>query len=85
MIAYSNKYGRIWERVLRVLNFGITDRKRKKGGTRLRWIDNINEDITSLGLMLRGAMDLTIDRGQLKSSICTHRRQTAFSVNFRMK
>jgi len=35
-----------------------------KGRTRLPWIDNINDDMTSLGLTLRGAMDLTNDRGQ---------------------
>ena len=51
--------------------------KRNKGRPRLRWIDNINEDITSLGLTLRGALDLTSDRGQWRSFIRTHRRQRA--------
>src|SRR5688572_8591 len=36
--------------------------KRHKSRPRQRWIDNINEDLTSLGLTLRGAMDLTRDR-----------------------
>ena len=51
--------------------------KRHRGRPRQRWIDNINEDITSLGLTLRGAMDLTRDRGQWRSFIRTHRRQVA--------
>ena len=38
--------------------------QRNKGRPRLQWIDNINEDIESTGLMLRGAMDLTKDRIQ---------------------
>ena len=31
--------------------------------SRLQWIDNINEDIKSIGLTLRGAMDLTKGNG----------------------
>jgi len=38
--------------------------KRNKDRPRLRWIDNINEDIESVGLTLRREMDLTKDRGQ---------------------
>ena len=38
--------------------------KRNKGRPRQRWIDNITEDITSCGLTLKRAMDLTNDRGQ---------------------
>ena len=34
--------------------------KRNKGRPRLRWIDNINEDITPLGLTLRATMDLKV-------------------------
>jgi hypothetical protein len=51
--------------------------KRNKGRPRLRWIDNITQDIASLGLTLRGALDLTTDRGQWRSFIRTHRRQKA--------
>ena len=51
--------------------------KRNKGRPRLRWIDNITQDIASLGQTLRGALDLTTDRGQWKSFIRTHRRQKA--------
>jgi len=36
---------------------------RNKGRPRIHWIDNINEDIESIGLTLRGAMDLTKDSG----------------------
>ena len=39
--------------------------------------DNINESIASLGLTLMRTMDLTRDRGQGRSFICTNRRQTA--------
>jgi len=35
---------------------------------------NINEDIESVGLTLRGAMDLAKDRGHWRSFIRTHRR-----------
>jgi len=31
---------------------------RNKGRRRLCWVDNVNEDIASLGLTLRRAMDL---------------------------
>jgi len=34
--------------------------KGKKGMPRLHWINNVNEDITSLALRLRGAMDIDI-------------------------
>jgi len=50
--------------------------KRNKGRRRLRWIDNVNEDIESIGLTLRGTMGFTRDRGQWKSFIRTHRRQS---------
>lgn len=33
--------------------------KRNKGRPRMRWIYNINEDLTRLGVTLRGAPDLT--------------------------
>jgi len=36
--------------------------KRNKSRPRLRWIDNINEDLESIGLTLRIAMDLIKDR-----------------------
>src|SRR6218665_1807840 len=42
---------------------------------RLRWIDDVNEDIDSIGLTLWGAMNLTKNRRQWKSFIRTHRRQ----------
>jgi len=43
-------------------------RKRIKGRRRLRWIDNIDEDIESIGLTPRGSMNLTKDRGQWLAS-----------------
>jgi len=55
---------------------------KNKGRPRLRWIDNINEDITTIGLTLREAMDLTKDRGQWKSLICAHRCQMAGVINW---
>lgn len=55
-------------------------KKRNKSKPRLCWIDNRSEDITLLGLSLKGAMDLTDDRWQWLSYICTHRRQMA-SIN----
>ena len=51
--------------------------KRNKGRPRLRWIDNVNEDFESVGLTLRGAMDLTKNWGQWRSFIHTHQRQMA--------
>ena len=51
--------------------------KRNKGRPRLRWIDNITGNITTLGLTLRKAMDLINDRGQCRSFFRTHRRQLA--------
>jgi len=51
--------------------------RRNKGRPRLLWIDNINEDIESIGLQLRGAMGFTKDRGQWSSFIRTDRRQMA--------
>ena len=50
---------------------------RNKGRPRLRWIDNVKEDIESIGLTLRWAIDLTKDRGQWRSFIRIHRRQMA--------
>ena len=35
------------------------EERRNKGRPRLRWIDNVKEDNESIGLTLRGAMDLT--------------------------
>jgi len=49
--------------------------KRNKGRPRLRWVDNIKEGMTSFGLTLRRAMDLTNYRGQWRSFLRTHRRQ----------
>src|SRR6218665_1863772 len=43
--------------------------KRNKGRPRLRWIENVKEDIESFGLTLRGAMGFTKDRGQWRSFI----------------
>jgi len=57
--------------------------KRNKDRPRMRWIiDNINENIESVGLTLRGAMELTKDRGQWRSFIRTHRRQLAGVKNW---
>lgn len=38
-------------------------------------MDDIDEDLTSLGLMLRGTIDLTKDEGQWRLFICTRCRQ----------
>src|SRR6218665_2990132 len=43
--------------------------KRNKCRPGLRWIDSINEDMESIGLTLRGAIDLTKNRGQWRSFI----------------
>ena len=53
------------------------ERERNKGRPRLRWTDNVKKDIESIGLTLRGAKDLTKDRGQWRSFIRTHRPQMA--------
>jgi len=46
--------------------------KGNKDIPRLRWIDNINEDMTSLGLTLKGEINLTNDWWQWQSFIRTH-------------
>jgi len=43
-------------------NYYMQDSKEKE--TRQIQIDNINEDIQSIGLTLKGAMHFTKDRGQ---------------------
>jgi len=50
---------------------------RNEGRPRSRWIDNIKEDIASLGLILRGAMHLNKERGWWRSVIRIRRRQMA--------
>ena len=41
-------------------------RKGSKGRPRIQWIDNTNKVIEPIGLILRGAMDLTKNRGKWK-------------------
>lgn len=79
-VNYQNLMGRYWWLTTRTTTTTTTCKIRRKYETnrpRIRSIDTINEDIESTGLILRGAIDFTKDRGRWKSFIRTHRSQMA--------
>lgn len=61
----------IWTRETKKFVLDARFKGKNKGGPKLRWIDNINDDITSLGLTIK-AVYLTTDRGYWRSFIPTH-------------
>jgi hypothetical protein len=57
------------------------EEKRSRGRPRTRWIDNVKDDISTMGLSMRQALDLTKCRDEWRSFIHTQRHRTVGDRN----